>query len=707
MVESARPLRVLIVEDREDDAALAVRALTRNGFEVSFARVETGEELSDALRRDTWQLVLCDHGLPQLRTREALQILQAVQPDVPFIVLSGTIGEEAAVEALKAGAADVVVKGNMDRLGPVTERELRAAASRRRHDEAEAARRENEVRTSAILESALDSIITIDGDGLIVEFNRTAEETFGRTRADVLGRPMAELLIPPALRGGHTAGLARYLQTGVGRILNQRVELTAMRADGTEFPVEVAVVPVHLTDTTVFTGYVRDITDRQYLQQQLNQSQRLESLGQLAGGIAHDFNNLLSVIANYADFVAETLDEPDVPGDDRWVQARDDVAAIRRASDRAAALVRQLMAFARREVVRPQVLDLDEVVAETSALLHRTIGDRIELRARPTPGLWRVRVDRAQLEQVLVNLAVNARDAMLRGGRLTIDTANETVDARTAAREPGLTPGDYVRLRVRDTGDGMTAEVVARAFEPFFTTKPSGEGTGLGLATVYGIVTQAGGHAHIESAPGEGTTFTALLPAVDSGEPGGSGPPASSTADPDLPGPAAPGPAAPEPTAAPPVPSPDLTAPRETTEITETTGPTEARASTGAGLGRSDGPMVLVVDDEEPIRRLSARILLRHGYRVVLAEDGARALAILRDRGPEITALLTDITMPRMDGHELAARVGILRPDVHVVYMSGHVKPDAHAGRTLVEKPFSAADLVGAIDRTLAVPPQH
>jgi PAS domain S-box-containing protein len=385
------------------------------------------------------------------------------------------------------------------------------------------------------------------------------------------------------------------------------------------------------------------------LQAYLEQSQRLEALGQLAGGVAHDFNNLLSVILNYAAFVAE-----EIASGHRcdWVAAGRDVGQIQRAAQRATGLTHQLLAFARREVVQPQVLDLNDVVTDVEHLLDRTIGEDVVLHTKLAADLWPVLADPGQIEQVIVNLAVNARDAMS-GGTLVIDTANITVGTDYVAAGAPVRPGRHVRLRVSDTGCGMPADVVEHVFEPFFTTKPDGLGTGLGLATVYGIVTQAGATIKIHSLPGVGTTFTLMFPVTDeiavvpSGE----------------------------------------AAPYQRTPSGET---------------------LLLVEDEEAIRDVTERILTRAGYRVIAATGGLDAVALAGGHDGEIQLLITDVVMPAMPGPEVAERVCRIRPGVEVLYMSGYARsvlasrgklaPDAN----LIEKPFSAAALVEKVGQLLS-----
>ena len=384
----------------------------------------------------------------------------------------------------------------------------------------------------------------------------------------------------------------------------------------------------------------------------LHQAQRLENLGQLAGGVAHDFNNLLAVILNYASFVAEELDAANGSDCARHCQAaRDDVGQIQQAAGRGAALTRQLLTFARREVVRPQVLSLNDIITGVEEMLRRSIGEHVELVTSLADRLWLVLADPGQIEQVLVNLAVNARDAMPGGGTLTFDTDNLTVDAAAIASGSPARPGRNVRLRVSDTGTGMPADVVDHAFEPFFTTKAEGAGTGLGLATVYGILAQADGHIRIHSEPGTGTTFTITLPVTDQ--------------------------------AAVPIPEP---VPSHRTPKGET---------------------VLVVEDEEALREVTERIFTRHGYHALTAANGHEALDLARQHRGEIHLLVTDVVMPHMLGKEVAEKMSAIKPEIEVLYMSGYARPVlASQGRldpgvALVEKPFSEAALLAAAGQVL------
>ncbi len=395
----------------------------------------------------------------------------------------------------------------------------------------------------------------------------------------------------------------------------------------------------------------RDARERKD-QLQAQQAQRLESLGQLAGGVAHDFNNLLAVILNYVSFVSEELAAAAGPDAAQHLEtASADLVQVKLAAERAARLTRQLLAFARREVVRPQVLDLDKVITAVEEMLRRTLGEHVELVTSLAGGLWPVLADPGQVEQVLVNLAVNARDAMPAGGTLTIDTSNIIVDAETVAGGSKARQGRNVRLRVSDTGTGMTADVIEHVFEPFFTTKAEGAGTGLGLATVYGILYQAEGHIRIYSEPGTGTTFTIMLPV---------------TAEAAVP-----------------------VAKAKPYQHTPT------------------GETVLVVEDEPALREVTRRILTRNGYQVITAANGPDALAIARDHTGEIHLLVTDVVMPQMLGKEVAERMRAVKPGIEVLFMSGYARPVLAAqGRldpsvALVEKPFSEADLMAMAGQVL------
>jgi two-component system cell cycle sensor histidine kinase/response regulator CckA len=395
-----------------------------------------------------------------------------------------------------------------------------------------------------------------------------------------------------------------------------------------------------------------DVTGERRASEQLQQAQRMESLGQLAGGVAHDFNNLLGVILNFGWFVKANLTAEVERGDgERWRPVLKDMERIERAAENAARLTQQLLAFARVDVVQPRPMNINAVLTELVPLLRRTLGEHIDLVASPGRDLMAVMIDSGQLSQVLTNLAVNSRDAMPMGGTLTIDIENVQVDAAYAAARVGLKPGRYVRLRVSDTGAGMDKETLEHAFEPFFTTKPRGHGTGLGLATVYGIVKQAGGHVDVYSEPGAGTRVSVHLPATDQVQA-----------------------------------VPEAVAPAAAAQATET---------------------VLVVEDSDDLREIAGRILSKNGYRVMVAASGPQALEMARAFTGHIDLLLTDVIMPQMNGSELAPRLVDSRPDLRVLYMSGFASTALGEAGTLpaevalLDKPFTEPALLARVRQAL------
>ncbi len=528
-----------------------------------------------------------------------------------------------------------------------------------------------EQRFRRLFDSAPDAMIAVAPDGSIAMANTQAVRLFGYPAPDLLGCPV-EMLVPEETRAEMASERTSYFTDPAARPIDVgSVKLTGLRRDGHRFPAEINLSELPTDHGRFVTAAIRDVSKRLAMQRErerlrteaeqerverrLQQSQRLESLGQLVGGVAHDFNNLLNVIQGYADFVAEQI-QPLAQTDPRLEPVLGDIEQVRSAGQKAARLTRQLLAFARHEVNRPEVLDLNETVNSAGQLLRRTLGEHIDLAITAEPALWRVKADRGQLEQVLVNLAVNARDAMPGGGRLTIDTANKEVDDAYAANHPDLKPGRYARLRVSDSGVGMDRATVGRVFEPFFTTKPKGRGTGLGLATVYGVVKQAGGTIDIYSEPGLGTSVSVLLPATDED-------------------------AAPLP-----------------------------RTALPGDSQRGHGETILLVEDEESLRELTRRILTRHGYQVCAVAGGRKAVERAREPDQPIDLLLTDVIMPEMLGNEVAAEVRAVRPDLPALYMSGYAQPilDSHGMAALsidiLEKPFTEATLLARVWETITRP---
>ena len=520
---------------------------------------------------------------------------------------------------------------------------------------------------AAIVAATDDAVMGLTRHGVISSWNPAAVLLYGYAPEEIVGHGVQVLY--PQDRWQEEAAVLRRIVDGEQV---QQYQADRRRKDGTVITVSLTALPVidafgGIQSAATVSHQHPDADDHDQpparaellqaqedkSQEQLQQAQRMENLGQLAGGVAHDFNNLLAVILNYVSFVSEELAEAtDADWAQRCASASSDLAQVKRAGERAASLTRQLLAFARREVIQPQVLDLDSVITAVQEMLGRTLGEHIELVTALAGDLRPVLADPGQLEQVLVNLALNARDAMAAGGTLTIDTGNITVDSDSVAGGSKSRQGQNVRLRVSDTGAGMTREVIEHAFEPFYTTKVDGTGTGLGLATVYGIVTQADGHVQIYSEPGTGTTFTITLP-VTSESP-------TALAEP----------------------------------------PSYER--------KPRGETVLVVEDEPALREVTKRIFARNGYQVITAGNGPEALEVARDYPGEIHLLVTDVVMPHMLGKEVAEKMLEIKPDIEVLFMSGYARPVlASQGRlephvALVEKPFSESDLMAKAGQVLA-----
>jgi PAS domain S-box-containing protein len=499
-------------------------------------------------------------------------------------------------------------------------------------------------RFRAVTESANDAIVSVDADGRIVFWNQRATLVFGYTGQEALGQTFTMLIPERHLQDGDD--LRRSLADGEAQWIGRTVEVVGRTRDGGETPLELSLSTWKSGLDVFYTGIIRDITDRKRAEEilrqreeQLRQSQKMEAVGRLAGGIAHDFNNLLTAILGYTDFLVQDVSGP----------SKGDVEGIQRAGRSAAALTRQLLAFSRRQVLQPIVLDLNATIAGTEKLLRRLIGEDVELALTLEPSLAPVTADPGQIEQVVLNLAVNARDAMPNGGRLTIATSADTMAADTMLDGMSIKAGSYVVITVTDTGCGMSDEVRSRIFEPFFTTKGIGRGTGLGLATVYGIVQQSNGFIEIQSAAGRGTTFRIGLPAT-------SGPTAE-------------------------VVVPDERPPRM--------------------LRGSE--TILLVEDNESVRGFAVEALERAGYRVLEAEHGEHGLRLAAEPGHRIDLVVTDIVMPLMGGRDLAARLRDLRPEVQIIFTSGYtddeiVRQGALQGTAFLQKPFTA-DALGRLVR--------
>ncbi len=505
-----------------------------------------------------------------------------------------------------------------------------------------------EAHLRSILETVPEAMVIIDEHAVISSFSAAAERLFGYSASEVCGRNV-RVLMPPPDRDSHDLYMSRYLATGRRHIIGYGRIVTGIKKDGSQFPMELAVGETVANGQRIFTGFIRDLTSRHKLEEELRQAQKMEAIGQLTGGIAHDFNNLLTVISGNLEMVERRV--PEGP-------ALELIRAAQEAADDGARLTGQLLAFGRRQPLNAQLADVGQLVAHFSDLLRRALGETIELRTVVTGSSNHAMVDASQLQNALLNLAINARDAMPKGGRLTVEITHAEIALAEAGARPDMRPGDYVLISVSDTGTGMTPAVRERAFEPFFTTKSVGAGTGLGLSMVYGFVTQSGGQIRLDSEPGHGTTVRIYLPA-----------------------------SRPQPVA---------------TETSAT-----ARAPAGLPGGSET---ILVVEDEPRVRRVAIARLRELGYSVIEAANADEALQAAGQDRP-IDLLFSDVVMPGgMDGDTLATRIRAMRPGIKVLLTSGYAEPSimergqAESGNWL-RKPYTMAALATRLRSLLGPSP--
>jgi two-component system, cell cycle sensor histidine kinase and response regulator CckA len=640
-------LRVLVVEDSPDDAELCLRELRRAGLDPRHRRVQQAAAFEAALDEETWDVVLCDYTMPSFSGSEALAILRSRDFDTPFIYVSGTIGEETAVAAMREGAQDYVVKTNLRRLAPAVDRALRDVAIRREHSKAEAERQAAERRFREVLAMAPDAIVTTDEDLRITIFNRAAEEMFGVAREKALGRSIEDL-VPGLFTDAPVPDLRdQPWFSGVAAPLAIRREITGRRRTGEAFATEASISQLVEDGRLIHMAVIRDVSARQALEQRLRHAHKMEAVGQLTGGIAHDFNNLLTAILGNLELV---LDEVGV-----GPEAEELVRNAYEAGHRGAELIRHLLVFSRRQELTPKVVDLNELIGSTAGFLRRTLGEQIAVSLRPEPGLWPTLADPGQIASAIANLAINARDAMPDGGSLVIATANRSVGFADATAGTGLAPGDYVQLVVADTGVGMNAETLSRAFDPFFTTKGEGVGTGLGLSMIYGLAKESGGNVEIDSKPGRGTTVRLHLPRAYGQVP---------AASPPRPAPRAPG-----------------------------------KAS------------ILVVEDDGHVRRAVVRTLVKLGYQVSEARDGPSALKLIESGAAIDLLFTDIVMPNGMLGPQLARRALARRPGLRALFTSGNPViagaslDEIREMGALLRKPWSVSELAEAIQGALPAQP--
>ncbi|HTP64097.1 MAG TPA: response regulator [Geobacteraceae bacterium] len=604
-----RPLNVLIVEDSEDDTLLLLRKLRKSGYETCHRVVDTPESMKKALSGKEWDVVIADNTTPGFSGTTALKIFKESGINLPFIIVSGKIGEETAVGLMKAGAYDYVVKGRLERLVPAIERGMQEAAERRMLKEAETALRESEARYRSLLESVTDYIYTVH-----LESGQPVSSFHGPGCRTVTGFEPEDFSSDPLLwyRMVHEEDRpavleqAKKVMSGHSSPLEHRI----IHKDGDIRWVR--NTPVLRSDTRghirAYDGLISDITERKNLENQLRHAQKIEAIGTLAGGIAHDFNNIITAINGYG-----TILEMNLAKDDPLLAH---VEAVLVAADRAAELTRSLLTFSRKQEIEPRPLLLNEIVTRSEKLLRRLIREDIELKVNLTADNLTVMADTAQIEQVLMNLVTNARDAMPRGGVIRIATAATWLDQDFIKLHGYGEPGGYALLSFEDNGSGMEEKTRQRIFEPFFTTKDSGSGTGLGLAVCYGIIKRHKGYITCSGGSGKGTIFNLYLPLVTT---------------------------------------------------------VQVRESSAAPVWLPGGKeVILLAEDDDQVRSFCRELLERYGYKVFDAADGNEALARFIEHRNEIDLLILDVIMPRKNGREVHVEIIRMNPGMRVIFVSGY-----------------------------------
>jgi PAS domain S-box-containing protein len=634
-------LNLLILDDNHYDAELEVAVLEKTGYCCTWERVETRDSFLARLKSNTYDIIIADHSLPSFDGISALKLFRNLDLDTPFILVSGTVGEEIAIESLRAGAVDYVLKTRLSRLGPVVKRALSEREIDSQRKLAEEALKESEEKFRVIFEKSLDVIAIIDLETeQFVRVNQSVCDLLGYGVTEIVGRNFSVIFPNESSQLAH-----KLLQSLTVRdVVFESQEF--VRADGSICIMDLTATLIPWGKGEAVLATFRDVSERKRaeeehhrLEERLIQAQKMESIGRLAGGVAHDFNNLLTAIIGYSQLLLTQIHK-DAP-------FRRELEEIMKAGQRAGALTAQLLAFSRQQELERKVINLNDTVGNLINMLRRIIGEDVEVFVHTGSLLTPVYADPTQIEQVLLNLSVNARDAMPGGGKLIIRTGTVTMDEILCRQNSWARPGKYALIEVVDTGHGMDQETIHHIFDPFFTTKSPGKGTGLGLSVVYGIINQHDGIINVRSTPGHGTTFEIYLPVYEG------------------------------------VSRPDTSA-------------------LPANV-RGGSETILVAEDELALQKLIYTLLSQLGYKVLMASDGEEAIRLYKENRKQIDVILLDLVMPKMGGDEVYSRLHALDNSAPVILMTGYTtEPGQDESREqngirLLRKPYSINELAQKI----------
>lgn len=623
---------VLLIEDNQFDGRMICEMLkSADGEQFTVTWAQQLAAGIQSLKAKAFDVVILDLNLPDSEGLSTFSRLEAEFPHIPIIIWTAEEDVEQALRAVSEGAQDYLAKGDVS--GRLLIRVLRYAIERKRAEQ----------NFRRVMDTAPVAIVLADQRGRIVDANAQTLQTFGYERSEIIGKPV-EILIPEALRAAHERHRELYAANPHARPMGVGMELLARKKDGTEFPAEISLGPLAGEGGMLVSAAIVDVTTRKKLEEQLRLSQRMEAIGRLAGGVAHDFNNLLGVILGCCEGLSAELPKNH--------PALRKVEMMRKAGESAADLTRQLLAFGRKQVLQPKIIEPQQIVRDVEQMLRHVIGENINLAVRLDPSAGCVNADPGQIEQVLVNLAANARDAMPNGGQLTIELASAELDESYKDKHPPVIPGPYVMIAVSDTGCGMDSKTLSQVFDPFFTTKELGKGTGLGLAMVYGIVKQSGGYIWVYSEVGRGTAFKVYLPRVERARPAG----VHTNFD---------------------------------------------------GLAQRGSETILLAEDSEALRDIAREYLQSLGYTVIEASSGEQALQRASELDGTIHLLLTDVIMPGISGRELADEILRKHPGVKILFTSGYTD-DAivrhgvlESGASFLQKPYRPRALARKIREVL------